>query len=618
EPIMVQSTGGSLYGGKLTSIWGNTLTTTLTASYNNKGGNTADTFATLGRSGPQIIIHERATPSGAGLTGSGRILEGGNLQSYGLQPAAQSMIRFDLTWFKDQAFAGSHELQTGLFAAPGSKYDQTTQYVNDGFVLEERRMRELGNPSAGLVPFHRRYQSPPTLLTRAARDRNIGFYVQDNWRPTDRLTANIGVRFDYVRRYDEVFDITRQESWSVGPRIGFSYLVTRDAKNVLRASYVRVHEQMMGRDAVTIFGANEAASQRDEYDLDANGTFETVVPLPARSASIAASEFDPDLHQPYVDEFIVGFRKQFPGQLSVDASWMKRSYQDMYARVDINGIYPSGPNQPFGGFGAIDANRGIVFQQTNNSWSTLEWQALEITVAKNLSKNFQAMAGINRQWHEFGGTWNPTDPARFIQPGAFASDRLLYMPRGNNEENSLPITTGTTVHTYGPTWQKYSLRFGGTYRAPYDVVLAASYTILAGPWSGPIVDQVPVGDSQLAAFGPASVRLANGSLQNNPLSTRLRFVGDTPRGTFPENQTRGEGQVQAPAIKTLGLKIGKIVKLPGSVEVEVAGNIFNLLNNGDYTQYNYSGANERFNPNFLQMRNQQAARAFQGTLVVRF
>lgn len=618
QPIQAQSTGGSLYGGKVQSIWGDTLTTTLTVSYNNKGGNDLNTFETLGLSGPQIIIHERASPSGAGLTGSGRILEGGNQQSYGLQPASQSMIRFDLTWFKDEAFAGSHEFQTGLFAAPESKYDQTTRYVNDGFVLEERRMRQLGNPAAGLVPFHRRYQSPTSLLTRAARDRNIGFYVQDNWRPTDRLTANVGVRFDYVRRYDKVFDITRQESWSIGPRIGFSYLVTRDAKNVLRASYVRVHEQMMGRDAVTTFGANEAASQRDEYDLDSNGSFETVVTSPARTASIASSEFDPNLHQPYVDEFIVGFRKQFPGQLSVDTSWVKRSYQDMYARVDINGIYPSGPNQPFGGFGALDPNRGIVFQQTNNSWSTLEWQALEITVAKNLSKNIQAMAGINRQWQEFGGTWNPTDPARFIQPNAFASDKLLYMPRGNNEDNSLPIATGSTVHTYGPTWQKYSMRFGGTYRAPYDVVLAASFTILAGPWSGPIVDQLPVGDSRLAPFGSGSVRLANGTTQNNPLSTRMRFVGDTPTGTFPENQTRGEGQVQAPAIKTLGLKIGKEIKLPGSVQVEVAGNIFNLLNKGDYTQYNYSGANERFNPNFLQLRNQQPARAFQGTLVVRF
>ena len=52
----------------------------------------------------------------------------------------------------------------------------------------------------------------------------------------------------------------------MGPRIGFSYMLTKDAKNIIRGSYVRVHEQMMGRDAVTTFGAGAAAEQRDIYD----------------------------------------------------------------------------------------------------------------------------------------------------------------------------------------------------------------------------------------------------------------------------------------------------------------------------------------------------------------
>ena len=43
-----------------------------------------------------------------------------------------------------------------------------------------------------------------------------------------------------------------------------------------------------------------------------------------------------------------------------------------------------------------------------------------------------------------------------------------------------------------------------------------------------------------------------------------------------------------------------------------------ILNAGDYTQYNYNGANEQFNPNYLGMRNQQPARALQVTVVYRF
>src|SRR5262245_19366437 len=612
----VYSTGGGLYGGKVTSLWGDKMTTTLLASYNNKGGADASTFEDFVGSGPTITIHQAANLTGGRLVGSGRLVSGGNFDdgtggagqaSYSYLPSSQITLRGDLTYFKD-GLAGSHEFMTGFFGAPRSTYDTTTFYLNDGFILEERRQIDPNDPSKGTIPFHRRYASPLQLTSRMARDRNYAVYVQDNWKPTPRLTANIGLRADWVRRYDKIFDVVREDAHILQPRLGFSYLVTRDAKNVLRGSYVRLGEQMMGRDAVTLFGAGGAVGIVDTYDNDANGTFETSIPTPARTGSLAASEFDPNLHQPYLDEGIIGYRMQLPYSIGIDVAGIHRVYKDTYARIDINGFYPSGPNQPFGGFGKVDPNRGIVFQQTNNSWSRLNYTALELTATKSISHGFQFMAGINRQWQHMSGDWNPTDPALFIQPNAFANDKLLYMPRGNNEENSLPITTGTTVHTYGPTWQKYRLNFGGTWSARFGVVFAGSYTGVAGPWTGPVVTQLPEGDPQLAAFGPGIVTSSTGVRQSNPLSTRMRFA----------YATRGDGQVMAPAQKTLGLKIGKKVNLTQGHSVELAANIFNLLNAGDYTQYDYNGANAQLNSSYLGMRNQQPARALQVTAVYRF
>jgi outer membrane receptor protein involved in Fe transport len=603
EPVFVSATGGSLYGAKLTSIWGPSFTSTFLASYNNKGGSDQSTANQVPGSGPQIIIHERANVQAVSVSGSGRILEGGNVQNLGLQPASQVIVRGDLTYFK-HGWAGTHEFQTGFFAAPRNRYDLQTQYSNDGFFLEEQRMKDPSNPAAGLIPFHRRYATPATVNAREAHDSNIGIYLQDTWRPSSRLTLNLGVRLDKVRREDGIFNVVRQDSREFGPRFGFSYMIGDDNKTVLRGTAVRVHEQVMGRDGVTNFGGTAAASFRDLYDRDGDGVLETEVLTAGRSATLASSEFDPDLHQPFVDEFIIGLRKQLPGQIGLDVSGIKRSYKNTYGTIEINGIYPSATGQPFGGFGRVDPARGEVLQQTNNTWSSLEYKAVEITITKTFSKGLQFVTGLNRQWQHFGGDWNPTDPARFIQPGTFASDTLLYMPRGNNEGNSLPLGTGTTVHTYGPTWQKYSFRFGGTWRGPRGFNAALSFTMVAGPWSGPIVTLLAANDPQVLQYGPA--RTLNN--QSNPLATRMRFV-------FP---TRGEGQVQAPAVKTLGLKIGKKIKLMRGSELEVAGNVFNLLNAGNYFQYNYSGANETFNPNFLQLRNQQAARGFQLTTVVRF
>ena len=44
----------------------------------------------------------------------------------------------------------------------------------------------------------------------------------------------------------------------------------------------------MGRDAVTTFGAGGTAEQRDTYDVDGNGTFETERITAARNASARA------------------------------------------------------------------------------------------------------------------------------------------------------------------------------------------------------------------------------------------------------------------------------------------------------------------------------------------
>ncbi len=603
------STGGSLYGGKLTSVWGQRTTSTIVVAYNNKGGSDASTYDNFNGTGPDTIVHASAFANGSRMVGTGRLIQGGNLESgfQSLSPSSLWTVRGDLTYFKD-GFAGSHELQTGFFAEPRSRYNTENRYINGGFTLEERAMVDPNDASKGTVPFHRQYVSQLDIQTRQARDRDLGLYVQDNWRPTPRLTASIGLRVDFVKRVDELFNIVREDSRTVQPRFGFSYLVTADAKNVLRGSYVRVGEQMMGRDGVTLFGGNSRVGLRDEYGTNLDKKVDSVIPSPANTASIAGSQFAPDLHQPYVDEFILGFRKQLPYAIGIDVAGIYRQYKDTYANLEINGFYPSGPNMRFGGYGAIDPSRGNVFEEVNNSWSRLNYTALEITVTKNLSHGFQFMAGINRQWQHISGDWNPHDPARFIQPSAFPNDNLLYMPRGNNEENSLPLTTGTTVLTYGPTWQKYRLNFGGSYLAPYDITLAASYTVEAGPWSGPVVDLLPVGDPQLAAFGPGTVISSTGVRQSNPLSTRLRYV-------YP---TRGEGQVLAPPVKTLGLKVGRKFRFGAGREAEVAANVFNVLNAGDYTQYNYNGASERFNPNFLQMRNQQPARALQATFVFRF
>jgi hypothetical protein len=606
DPINVYSNGGNVYSAKITSAWSDRLTTTFSAGYNNKSGNDNDTYEAFGFSaqGPNIVVYDGTRISSGFITGNSLILEGGNNSTRTFVPASLSLIRGDLTYYK-AGWGGSHEFATGFFLEPQNIYDQRTDYVNDGFFREYRTVVDPANPARGIVPYRRDYANPISLQTRGARDRNYAFYVQDSWKPNARVTANLGMRFDYVKRVDKVRDITRQSSWTAQPRLGATYLLTQDAKNVLRASYARLGEQVMGRDGVTIFGADDTVNIREEYDNDLNGTFETIRLRPASSNALAGQQIAPGLHQPWVDEFIIGLRRQFGWQIGLDVAYINRAYKHTWARVDINGIYPDGPGLRFGGFGRVDPNQGIVFQQTNNTWSQLKYQALEMTVTKNMSHGFQFIGGFNRQWHKIDGTWNPTDPARFVQPNHFANNANLYMARGNNDENSLP-DTGNAL-SYGPTWMKYRGNVGGVWQAPWGINVAANATFQAGPWSGSPLYQLAASDPDVLKYGPASITLANGSSQPNPLATRNRYVFSN----------RGEGQVQAPMITTAGLKVGKVLRYQ-RYQVEVAGSLYNLLNGGDYTQYSYNSAYQSWSSNFLLMVNQQPARAFQLTVVGRF
>ncbi|OFW46219.1 MAG: hypothetical protein A3J29_05325 [Acidobacteria bacterium RIFCSPLOWO2_12_FULL_67_14b] len=599
HPISPRGTGGSLYQVKLNSVWGNRLQTSVSASYNNKGGAEEDTYKDFPGFGPSIHVHRTLSTSGGVPTGSGILVTMNNTETLTIAPSSMVNFRGDLTFYQE-GFGGSHEVKTGIWGAPSLSRDVLSRTVNEGFTLERVVQRDPNNPAAGVRPFFRRFQSPSEVLTTKARDRDIAFYVQDTWKPHPRITTNFGVRVDWVRRFDEIFSVERMKSTNIGPRVGAAVLLTEDARNVVRAFFGRVHEQVNGRDPITTFGPTSRRFQREMFDANGDGNFEIETITPAATAQINRLAFDPELHQPFVDEYAIGYAKQFPGQISFDVSFNRRYFKDAYAETDINGMYPSGPNQPFRGFGLVDPNQGIIMQQTNATWSKVVVTNVEVILAKNLSNSFQVMGTATRQWQHLDGTWNPTDPARFIQPDAFANNRDLSRHLfGNGDDNSLDGGGAESGVAYRP----YSVRMAGQYFAPWDVKVAASYVIQAGGYLGPVVIQNATGDP---IFGPGRVTLANGTTQPNPLSTSWRFA----------YATRSEGQLANETTRYLQLNAGRAFKF-GRQSVDAGLGIFNVFNTGAHTQWN-TGANRLNNSLYLTRFNRHPPRAFQMTLSYKF
>jgi hypothetical protein len=66
-------------------------------------------------------------------------------------------------------------------------------------------------------------------------DHRASGYVQDKWQLNNRLTLNIGVRYDWQ-------ELTKKTKDAIGPRLGFAYDATGNGKTLIRGGFGKVYQ----------------------------------------------------------------------------------------------------------------------------------------------------------------------------------------------------------------------------------------------------------------------------------------------------------------------------------------------------------------------------------------
>jgi hypothetical protein len=569
--------GGQGYAVRIDSKWRNWLTSQLGFSWNNK----AVTHELFNQNVTSEPLYRNVVLSSGQLSGTGQFGTLGNDASATQSPYAKWTINNDWMAYH-QGWIGSHEIQAGISLQPHMTREDDITYANNGFAEEDFVLRDPNNPAAGIIPFKKVIYNVPAGVGEQGHLADNAVYIQDAWRPTARLTINAGLRVDHITRYDDLFGVSVQNSTEIGPRFGLNYLLTSDRHNSMRLSFARIAESATVNHQTANGAGNFSAGDTSVptigyttlYDLNLDGTFETTFITPAASKTTPNRIIDPNYHQPYIDEWTAGYRRQLPGQASVEISYIHRNFKDRTSLVEENGTYNG---KVFTGYSNVALNE--IYLLTNNIWNYPVYNAIELVATKHTDR-FQVLASYTHTWSHLNGTWQPNDPALFIQPAAFPQS--LGLP--SNDNRSASSNNGLSAATGAPEWVPTIARVSMSYRAPWDIDLAATYVLQKGRWSGPILTKLAAADP---TFGPATVTLSNGRVVSNPLATTIRFAG----------ATRDDGQFVLPGTHYLNLRVGREFALGGGRRLTVSLDILNAPNLAGYQGF-LSGANQLYSANY--------------------
>jgi outer membrane receptor protein involved in Fe transport len=275
------------------------------------------------------------------------------------------------SWFVSGDVAGSHELVFGFDSfsdkvlydnhQSASDYQIWTIYPPD--FSSGTPLLQL-YPGAGLVVDLSLVE--PSQRTKFTTN---SYYVNDSWRVSNRLSLNIGVRYDDNDGTDaggaKVVDDSR---WS--PRLGLSWDPLGDGNWAVNASAGRYTSSIRytvanqgtgaGRPATLAWlylgppvlasqvGGNDAALGLvfDWFFSPANPYYLFLASIPGLNTQIGDS-----LGSPYVDEMTVGFSKRLGSEGVLRVDYVNRSYAAFYSLVNEPYHWVSSPST-----GLLDLN----------------------------------------------------------------------------------------------------------------------------------------------------------------------------------------------------------------------------------------------------------------------
>jgi len=327
--------------------------------------------------------------------GGGPTLYFGGLQYPWTYDTTLDQASVSLTHFADDWLAGDHDFKFGVQASRGTAHTLVSTSATGSYYYHYTYNYDYYGT---IYPYEYYYRVDGLPYYYGNDQESLSAYVDDSWSISDRLTLNLGLRFDRHNGIIPAFNVLDGEgnptgeqnpgfdpiftwnNWS--PRLGFAYAVGADQKSVIRGSFGVYYDGNVGGNwnypppnhpgQVAFYGESWTGPWDDEPAWEwSPGGFVSV---------------DPNLKAPRTLQYSIGFEHSFAGNYSFGVTSLYKDTKDLigWERLD-DGVYEEVPwTDPF----------------TGDEYTLLDPIVLP-TMRKGNSPGFTVDPDIDSYWQEY-------------------------------------------------------------------------------------------------------------------------------------------------------------------------------------------------------------------------